>query len=149
MSTAELMLLTTWLNCGKRVIRKISNARSRASYGPYHGLELPNHGIKNLTVSSCSVWNSVKKFNFKSSCHESQVINIKLLKNQQKVPGPPPKLLALDWWICRNFQHWAHVNGTEVIWTSSWKEPFSSCTKAKPWMFDGVYIEGNQMKLFK
>ena len=30
---------------GKRVIRKISNAGSRASYGPYHGLELPNHGM--------------------------------------------------------------------------------------------------------
>ena len=45
-SAAELMLLTTWLGCGKRVIRKILNARSRASYGPYHGLELPNHGIK-------------------------------------------------------------------------------------------------------
>ena len=45
-STAELMLLITWLDCSKRVIRKISNAGSRASYGPYHGLELPNHGIK-------------------------------------------------------------------------------------------------------
>ena len=32
-------------DCGKRVIRKISNAGSRASYGPYHGLELLNHGI--------------------------------------------------------------------------------------------------------
>ena len=30
---------------GKRVIRKISIVGSRASYGPYHGLELPNHGI--------------------------------------------------------------------------------------------------------
>ena len=34
-----------WLDCGKRVIRKISNAGSLGSYGPYHGLELPNHVI--------------------------------------------------------------------------------------------------------
>ena len=50
-STAEPMLLTTWLDCGNRVIRKISNAGSRASYGPYHSLELPNHVIKSNTVS--------------------------------------------------------------------------------------------------
>ena len=46
-----MMLLTTWLDCGKRVIRKISNAGSRASYGPYHGLELPNHGVNFRTIS--------------------------------------------------------------------------------------------------
>ena len=39
------------IDCGKRVIRKISNAGSRASYGPYHGLELPNHGINVGIVS--------------------------------------------------------------------------------------------------
>ena len=43
-STAELMLLTTWLDCGKRVIRNISNAGPRSSYGPHHGVELLNHG---------------------------------------------------------------------------------------------------------
>ena len=43
-----LTLLTTWLDCGKRVIRKISNAESRDRYGPYHGLELPNHGMKSM-----------------------------------------------------------------------------------------------------
>ena len=32
-STAGLILLTTKLNCGKRVIGKILNARSRANYG--------------------------------------------------------------------------------------------------------------------
>ena len=35
-----------WLDCGKRVIRKILNAGSLASYAPYHGPELSNHGIK-------------------------------------------------------------------------------------------------------
>ena len=45
-STAELTLLTTWLDCGKRMIRKIPNAGSRVSYDPYYGLELPNHGIR-------------------------------------------------------------------------------------------------------
>ena len=44
-STAELTLLTTWLHCCKRVIRNISNAGSRASYGPYLDLEVPNYGI--------------------------------------------------------------------------------------------------------
>ena len=37
-STAEQTLLTTWVNCGNRVIRKISHTGSRASYGPYHCL---------------------------------------------------------------------------------------------------------------
>ena len=31
----------------------------------------------------------------RSACLESQIINIKLKKNQQKVPGPPPKLSGL------------------------------------------------------
>ena len=47
-ATAELTLLTTWLHCGKRVKRKISNVWSRASCGPYHGLEHPNYGIKDI-----------------------------------------------------------------------------------------------------
>ena len=38
-------LLIKWLDCGKRVIRQISNAGSRLSMG-YHGLELPNYGMK-------------------------------------------------------------------------------------------------------
>ena len=41
----------------------------------------------------------------RSSCLESQIINIKLKKNQQKVPGPPQTLSALDWPTCGNFQH--------------------------------------------
>ena len=45
MSAAELTLLNMWPECGKRVIRKLSNDRSRASHGPYHGLELTIHGI--------------------------------------------------------------------------------------------------------
>ena len=42
----------------------------------------------------------------RSSCLESQIINIKWKKNQQKVPGPPPKLSASDRRTCGNFQHW-------------------------------------------
>ena len=41
----------------------------------------------------------------RSSCLESQIINIKLKKTQQKVPGPPPKLSASDRRTCGNFQH--------------------------------------------
>ena len=55
--TAELMLLTTWLDCGKRVIRKSSNAGSRARYGSYHDLELSNHrmvvGVGALQAEDC------------------------------------------------------------------------------------------------
>ena len=42
----------------------------------------------------------------RSSCLESQITNLKLKKNQQNVPGPPPKLYASDWRTCGNFQHW-------------------------------------------
>ena len=61
-----------------------------------------------------SLWNSVKK-SCRSSWLESQILNIKLKKKQQKVPGSPSKLLASDWRTCGNFQpcclvlsHW-HV----------------------------------------
>ena len=56
------------------------------------------------TFLSFSIWNSVKK-SCRSSCLESQAINIKLKKNQQKVSGAPPKLSAWDWRIGTNFQH--------------------------------------------
>ena len=51
-STAELMLLTTWLDCGKPVILKISSGGSGTSYGLYHGLELPNRGMNSMTMTS-------------------------------------------------------------------------------------------------
>ena len=51
----------------------------------------------------------------RSSCLESQIININLKKNQQKVPGPPPKLSASDRRTCGNFQHWAQVY-SEVLY---------------------------------
>ena len=51
-----------------------------------------------------SVWTQVKKV-VGSSWLQSQIINIKLKKNQQEVPGPPPKLLAFDWRTCGHFQH--------------------------------------------
>ena len=46
----------------------------------------------------------------------------------------------------------ARVIGTENVLKSS-DQPshitVSSCTRAKPWMFNIVYIKGNQMKLFQ
>ena len=51
MLTAELTLPNTWFNCGKRVKPKILEAGSRASYGPYHGLVLPNHGIMRASLT--------------------------------------------------------------------------------------------------
>ena len=47
---ADVANHVTWLL--QRVIRKISNAGSRASYAPYHGLELPNHGINQYTCNA-------------------------------------------------------------------------------------------------
>ena len=46
---------------------------------------------------------------FRSSWLESQIINIKLKENQQKIPDPPPKLSASDWWTYGNFHHWIPV----------------------------------------
>ena len=45
MVSAVCLSIFLCLDCGKRVIRKISNAGSQASYGPYHRLDLPNHEI--------------------------------------------------------------------------------------------------------
>ena len=51
----------------------------------------------------------------RSSCLESQIINIKLKKRQQKAPGPPPKLSASDRRTCGNFQHCWQLNKSSVI----------------------------------
>ena len=58
-----------------------------------------------------SVWNSVKK-SCRSSCLEFQIINIRMKKNQQKVPSPPPQLSASDRRTCRNFQHCIDIDFT-------------------------------------
>ena len=52
------------------------------------------------------------------SCRSSswmQIINIRLKKNQQKVPGPPPKLSASDRRACGNFQHCQHVKSFSCV----------------------------------
>ena len=68
-----------------------------------------NGHIMHIFVENCvHVWDQCLKFSQKScrsSWLESQIINIKLKKNQQKVPGPPPKLSASAWRTCGNFQH--------------------------------------------
>ena len=53
--------------CGKRVIRKISNAGSRASSGPYHGLELPIHGISLSATRHVDISGSEAKTHPRSS----------------------------------------------------------------------------------
>ena len=79
MSTVELTLLTMWLDCGKRVIRKISNSESWASYGPYHGLELPNHGINVHIHTKCnlSIWSPTFILIFCCNCCNSYICYIK------------------------------------------------------------------------
>ena len=42
-------------------------------------------------------------------------MNIEFKKNQQKVPGPPPKLSASHRRTCENFQHWRQA----IIWTNA------------------------------
>ena len=68
MSTAELTLLTMWLNSGKWLIRKILNTEIQACYGPYHGLNLLNHAIKcrgSLIPNHClleiHLWRSISQ----------------------------------------------------------------------------------------
>ena len=56
------------------------------------------------SLAAISVWNPVKK-SCRSSCLESQIVNMKLKKCQQKVSGPPPRLSVSDWRTCGNFQH--------------------------------------------
>ena len=58
-----------------------------------------------LSIVTISVWNSVKKLSVPMpwiSNHKH-----KIEEKSTKVPDPPPKLSALDWWTCRNFQHWS------------------------------------------
>ena len=45
----------------------------------------------------------------RSSGLESEIRNINLKKNQQKVLGPPPKLSVSDWRTYGNFQHWLEI----------------------------------------
>ena len=61
-----------------------------------------------ISVTQCL---RLSKKRCRSSCHESQIVNIKLKKNQQKVPGPPPKLSAFDRRTCGDFQmqNWWHT----------------------------------------
>ena len=61
----------------------------------------------NYLVIQC--WKFSQK-SCRSSCLESQIISMKLKKNQQKVPGPPSKLSASDRRTCGNFQHCGYRN---------------------------------------
>ena len=58
-----------------------------------------------ITWCSCDQCWKLSQKSCRSSWLESQIVNIKLKKNQQKVSGPPPKLSASDWRACGNFQH--------------------------------------------
>ena len=51
----------------------------------------------------------------RSSYLESQIINMKLKKNQHKVLGPPPKLSASDWRTCEYFQHCSYSRNLSLI----------------------------------
>ena len=68
------------------------------------------HGV------SYAVFDNQSK-SYRSSCLESQIINMKLKKNQQKVPAPAPKLSALDWQTCGSFQHWSYVSSISSIYS--------------------------------
>ena len=60
---------------------------------------LPIRDVQKKIAVSGSLWHISSVFetqlkSCRSSCLESEIINIKSKKNQQKVPGPPPKLSA-------------------------------------------------------
>ena len=68
-------------------------------------VEPMHHNKPNITYPNGEAVFETQSKSCRSSWLESQIINIQLKKNQQKVPGPPPKLSALDWQTCGNFQH--------------------------------------------
>ena len=70
-----------------------------------------------VSVGGCRQCFKLSQKCCRPSCLESQIINIKLKKNQQKVPGPPLKLSASDWRTCGNFQHWVSVG---QCWFVGW-----------------------------
>ena len=67
------------------------------------------------TISLPSVFETQQKKSCRSSFLESQIINIKLKTNQQKVSGPSPKLSASDWQTFGNFQHWLLDHWNNVV----------------------------------
>ena len=70
----------------------------------------------------------------RSPCLESQITNIRLKKNQQKVPGPPPKLSSLDRRTCGNLQHWCFEFSISLL-AEKMSCNFRLCFKDK-FMFD-------------
>ena len=42
-----------------------------------------------------------------------------------------------------------YIGGNNVHQPFLEHNSISSCNRAKPWMFESVYIKGNQMKLFQ
>ena len=55
----------------------------------------------------------LSKKSCRSSCLESQIINIKLKKIFKKVPGPPPKLSASGRRTGSNLEHWVNTERSE------------------------------------
>ena len=49
-------------------------------------------------IAMCSQYLKLSQKSCRSSCHESQIMNIELKKYQQKVLDPPRKLSASDLW---------------------------------------------------
>ena len=77
--------------------------------------------FSNFPTSQDQCWKLSQK-SCRSSCLESQIINIKLKKNQQKVPSPPPKLSASDRRTCGNFQHWpGHSDTILTLYLLLWQ----------------------------
>ena len=75
---------------------------------------------------------------FRSSCLESQIINMKLKKNQQKVPGPPPKLSASDQRTCENFQ-----NCLQLLKTSKHRPTTYATTLEDYTLLSVIFLKNN------
>ena len=104
-SVAALWLIVTdWcqdLSLGTHLLAKqVHSVGCQHIYCGWYACWLASHRV----MYWLCLWQFLKlsQKSFRSSGIESQIINVKLKNNQQKVPGRPPKLWALDWQTCGN-----------------------------------------------
>ena len=83
----------------------------------------------------------IKKINKVKAWIQADIPCIDLTPNLYNALTPAIVYVSNDATISTNFLRYTdrHLNITLI----------SSCTRAKPWMFDSVYIKGNQMTLFQ
>ena len=96
---------------GSPMLHKWGVHKEFEGFMPFNSVLSPHcHQCLKLSQKSC-----------RSSCLESEIIDIKLKKNEQKISRIPPKLSALDRRTCGNFQHWFSWGGTDPQMYIKWE----------------------------